>query len=710
MTPHRIVLGTAGHIDHGKTALVRALTGVDTDRLPEEKARGITIDLGFAELAGSTDPATELAIGVVDVPGHEDFIRTMVAGATGIDVVLLVVAADEGVMPQTREHVDIVRLLGVPEMVVAITKTDLVEPEWLALVRDDVRALLADTPYREAPVIATSIRPAGPTSAGMDPPDAPVRSPGVDLSNTGLTDLLDALTRAGARTRRRNDDDLFRLPVDRAFTIQGTGTVVTGTLWSGRVRTGETVRIEPGGIEARVRTLQVHGRGVGEARSGQRTAVALTGVGKEQVGRGSVLLKEPRWTPSTMLTVRVDLLEARNTGAGVHGRRGNSWEGSAQGWAQGLAQGQRVRVHLGTAEVLARCALLVPERSPQSTDSGHLGAGERGWVQLRLEEPAVARARDRIVLRSYSPLTTIGGGVVAEPAPPKRGGRAPVGNALLGVLDALVADAEPAPSSSVERAMAAALTLGGWQGVPVDQLPIRTGHPPSDIHELLDRGRGPGTDTGDERVSVPHIRGTAFSPAVVLEAADAMRAELERGHRQHPLRSVVALDVLRDGVPGWAHEALADLALAHLSTAGEIETAPGGARRPGFVPEPTQDQERSLANLTELYHEAGLAPPFLADLPEELRARADLPELFRYLEGQGILRAIEADLWVDTSALREAEHAVAQHLSGRSDLGPADFRDALPVSRRYLMPVLAYLDGVGVTIRRGSTRDVPDRR
>ncbi|RMH14954.1 MAG: selenocysteine-specific translation elongation factor, partial [Gemmatimonadetes bacterium] len=310
MSGRRLILGTAGHIDHGKTALVRALTGVDTDRLREEKERGITIELGFAELRASD----ALTFGVVDVPGHEGFVRTMVAGAAGVDVVLLVVAADEGVMPQTREHLAIVQLLGARRLVVALTKTDLVEEDWLELVREDVREALADTPFGDAPLVPVSAR-----------------------TGEGLDDLRHTLARVGEAVPDRSAADLARLPVDRVFTVQGTGTVVTGTLWSGRLEVGDQARLLPTGRAVRIRALQVHGGERNEARAGERTAVALTGPGLERadVLRGQTLVTSDAWTASHMLTVHLRVLP--DTG----------WQ---------VRHNQRVRVHLGTAEVMARVA------------------------------------------------------------------------------------------------------------------------------------------------------------------------------------------------------------------------------------------------------------------------------------------------------------------------------------------------------------------
>ena len=421
----RVVLGTAGHIDHGKTALVRALTGTDTDRLKEEKARGITIELGFAELRPDEGPR----FGVVDVPGHEAFVRAMVAGATGMDIILLIVAADEGVMPQTLEHLAIAELLGVPELVVALTKTDLVDEDWLELVESVVGDTLADTPYAGAPVVPTSAK-----------------------EGHGLPGLLETLVAASARVRERSEEDLCRLPLDRVFTIQGTGTVVTGTLWSGSVSVGERVLLGPGDLEARVRGVQVHGSAVERAVAGDRAAIALTGEGadRERLERGATLITEKRWQPSRMLTARIRMLVG-------------------PGWS--LQHNQRVHVHLGTAEVRARCAVL--EAEP-------LGPGGEGWVQLRLEEPLIARGRDRLVIRAYSPVTTIGGGIVAETHPPKRNR---LDDTTRAALDALTGD-------DAAGALDAVLSIAGLHGVALAELPVRLGLSPRETTALLEASTG----------------------------------------------------------------------------------------------------------------------------------------------------------------------------------------------------------------------------
>jgi selenocysteine-specific elongation factor len=627
---NRVILGTAGHIDHGKTALVKALTGVDTDRLPEEKARGITIDLGFAELADLGD----VRVGVVDVPGHEDFVRTMVAGASGMDLVLLVVAADEGVMPQTREHLDIIRLLGVPEMVVALTKVDAVDPDWADLVGDEVRDLLAGTAYAGAPVVSTSAR-----------------------TGTGLDELRVELAAAARRVRQRTSRDVARLPVDRVFTVAGRGTVVTGTLWSGSLSTGSTVRLLPDGGTARIRSVQVHGRDVDSARAGERTAVALAGVERQQIQRGTVVVDAPCWAPTWMLTTWVHVLPT----------------------AKLLEHGQRVRVHLGTAELLARCAVL---------QGGAVQPGASGWVQLRLESPTVARAGDHVVLRSYSPPSTLGGGRVAEPRPPKR---RRLDDAQARILGSVL-------EGTAEEAALAALETAGWAGGATEDLPTSAGISPDAVADALDLLRRQGGLVG---------RGTAFSPGVVAEASTMILDALDRGHGEEPLRPSVPLERLRAALPSWSAGPLPDLVLARLQDEGALELAEGGARRPGFQPNPTPDQERAAAALAEIYAQAGLAAPSLDDLPVEVRARGDLGQLLRFLERQGVLRTVDEGLLVSAADLDRAARSVTERLGGRTGLGPADFREVLDVSRKHLMPLLAYLDGLGITVRRGPARDVP---
>ncbi|HEV2250450.1 MAG TPA: selenocysteine-specific translation elongation factor, partial [Candidatus Limnocylindria bacterium] len=355
-TPIRVV-GTAGHVDHGKSTLIRALTGIDPDRLREERERGMTIDLGFAwlTLPGGAD------VGIVDVPGHQDFIRNMLAGVGGIDAVILVIAADEGVMPQTREHLAILRLLGVERGVAALSKRDLVDDEWAGLVRTEVRAALAGTPLADAPIVDVSAN-----------------------TRQGLDELLASLEGALGAAPLRRDLGRPRLPIDRAFTMTGFGTVVTGTLVDGTLRVGDEIELVPGGSWGRIRGLQTHRRAIDVARPGSRVAANLTGIDKEAIDRGMVLAHPGTIAPTAVVGTRLELL---------HGVSGP------------LEHDDVVRVHVGSAEAIARASVL---------ERGAIEPGGRGWVQLRLASPLAVAVGDRLVVRRPSPSETLGGGAVAD--------------------------------------------------------------------------------------------------------------------------------------------------------------------------------------------------------------------------------------------------------------------------------------------------------
>ncbi|NLC77525.1 MAG: selenocysteine-specific translation elongation factor, partial [Clostridia bacterium] len=356
-----IIVGTAGHVDHGKTVLVNALTGVNTDRLKEERERGISIELGFAPL---TLPNGQ-KIGLVDVPGHERFIRQMLAGVGGMDLVMLVIAADEGVMPQTQEHLDIINLLQIKKGLVVVTKKDLVEDDWLELVLEDIRETLRGSVLEESPII--------PVSA---------------VTGEGMERLKQALEQLVAETPAKSAAGKVRLPIDRVFSITGFGTVVTGTLWTGTIKVGDTLELQPEGLQVRVRTLQVHGQKVEVAKAGQRVAVNLAGIETGELSRGSTLLTPGTLVPSYRIDLQLHLLAK----------------------APAMENRQRVRIHLGTGEVLGRVVLL---------DREELSPGDTAFAQLQLEEALVAEKKDRLVIRSYSPMHTIAGGLVIDPAAPR---------------------------------------------------------------------------------------------------------------------------------------------------------------------------------------------------------------------------------------------------------------------------------------------------
>jgi selenocysteine-specific elongation factor len=629
-----LILGTAGHIDHGKTALVRALTGTDTDRLAEEKRRGITIDLGFASL----DLEGGAHLGIIDVPGHEAFVRNMLAGAVGIDAVLLVVAADEGVMPQTREHLAIVELLGVRAGVVALTKTDLVEPAWLDLVVDDVRDQIRATPFAAAPIV--------PVSA---------------VNGQGLDALRAALRIAAESVPDRPADTLFRLPIDRVFTIRGTGTVVTGTVWSGVLARDATVQILPAGLDARVRGLQVHGETATQVHAGQRAAVALAGIERGALSRGDALVEPGPWLAASILTARIHVLPDT-------------------GWS--LRHRQRVRLHLGTAEVMGRVVLY---------DRRELAPAQEDWCQLRLERPVLARAGDRFVLRSYSPVTTIAGGTVAEPAASKR-------KTLRPVVRQALADVLGDDGDAGLRALAG---LAGWQGIERASIGVALPRGVQALRRALE---------GSDDAAPSTIGGRVFTARTLDEARRLVLDAVARHHQQAPLDAAVPRDVVRRALPARAPADLADHVTATLLAEGALVARDNGLALPDFRPRLTNEQQAASERLLQLLRDGGLAPPTLSELPDDLMARPDFAALLAVLERQGDIIGIDREIYLDAATLIAARGAVRSRLAGRTDLGPADFREVLPLSRKYLIPLLQHFDATGVTIRRGEARAVPIAR
>ncbi|MGH7576271.1 MAG: selenocysteine-specific translation elongation factor [Longimicrobiales bacterium] len=628
----RLILGTAGHIDHGKTTLIRALTGVDTDRLPEEKRRGITIDLGFAHMALAS--GDELAI--IDVPGHEAFVKNMLAGATGIDVALVVVAADESVMPQTREHLDILDLLGVRAGVIAVTKADLVDEDWLELVIAEVRETLAAGPLADAPIVPVSATTA-----------------------RGLEALTAALEHAGGQVNGRDVDDLFRLPIDRVFTVRGTGTVVTGTVWSGALARDATLHVLPGGGVVRVRALQAFGQERERVVAGERAAIALAGFPRDQLARGDLLATGEGWQVAPMLTARVRVLESS---------------------PRPLRHRQRVWFHLGTLAALGRAVIL---------DGEHVEPGDAGWVQLRLETPVVARAGDRFVLRSYSPVTTFAGGTVVEPIAPKR--------SRLGAIDR--ANLEHRLNGAAVDAIVATVRGSAEQGIPASRLAILTGYPP----RTLDAAVASDPALLDLNGWIVHGDTVDRCKSQILEIID-------RHHRAEPMSLGAALESIRRAMPPATPPAVFDR--AHRSLVEQCEIAAEGVtvRRATFSPRLTPDQGEVAQRLIETVRAGGLSPPTRDELPADLTRRPDFDRITRFLENRGDLVPISTGLWMDPAVVEAAIARSRERLPAATPLAPTVFKELFSISRKYLIPLLEYFDRAGVTARVGDNRVLGHRR
>ena len=611
-----MILGTAGHIDHGKTALVRALTGVDTDRLPEEKRRGITIELGFAPLV-LADTAFTGTLGVVDVPGHDAFVRTMLAGATGVDLALLVIAADEGVMPQTREHLAILTLLGVRGGVVALTKCDMVDGEWLALVEEDVRRLLAGSALEGAAIVPCSST----TGAGLDA----VRT---------------ALAAAAGGVPSRNAGDLTRLPLDRAFSVKGTGTVVTGTLWSGSIDRDAAVRLFPQGRTARVRSLESHGAAVERALPGTRVAVALAAVDREDVSHGGVLVSDDEsWRPSAVLRADVALLDdAKPPGVRT-----------------------RVRFHLGTSEVGARIVAA----------AGRVEPGAIHPVRIALDEPLVARAGDRFVLRVASPATTIGGGVVTDPQPPAR-------------------RAKPWPAagaSDADRLEWIAAECAG-QGLPLRDVPVRLGVPPADVGRLV-----------ASTSAVMRIADRVYELSMRSRLRDRLAADVRAWHKAHPLEAGLPLQHARASLR--SSEGLFDDLVRDLTGRGKIELRGGLLTHAGWKAASGADAAK-LTEIAVALEAGGVAPLSVDELADQFGK--ETPALLRVLEREGRAVAVASDRFYSTAALASLLARVRQVTAGEAPKTASQLRESLGLSRKYLIPFLEYCDRIGVSRRDGDLR------
>ena len=625
------VIGTAGHIDHGKTLLVKALTGMDTDQAPEERARGITIELGFAFLG---DQAT-----IIDVPGHERFVKTMVAGVSTIDVAMLVIAADDGVMPQSREHLDVLRLLGVERGVVVINKADLVEAEWLDLVEEEVREFVGGTFLAPAEIFRVSA-----------------------LSGAGIDPLRQRLLALVADTAAKRTDAPFRLPVDRAFGVKGFGLVCTGTVQAGALAEGDRVEVAPAGPLARVRRLQQHGVAVQAVRAGDRAAINLAGVEQGQLVRGHSLVAPGFFRPTQMLDAQVQLLASS---------------------PMPMASRTRVRLHLGTREIMARVVL--PAAKP-------LTPGQESFAQLRLEAPVVAAWGDRFVLRRYSPALTIGGGRVLNPHPAKHRRFEP---ALLAHLQALTQDDLPAVVEcwlrGADHRLKSQQALAGELGLGVERLTRWT-------DALVAAGRAVRV-ASEGQTHVLHLDMCEHWGAQI-------EAALARFHHAQPLKLGLPREELRNLSARYVQPELFDCVLRYLAEAGRVAldgtVVRAASHRICFTPE----QEVLKAAMEARLNTANFADlPTLAELAQALDAsRAEVADMLQALQALGEVVSLEGGLLIHCEALARARTLLSDTLERDGEIAVAEFRTLIGSNRKCALALLGYFDAEGLTVRRGDVR------
>lgn len=622
-----VIIGTAGHVDHGKTALIRALTGIETDRLKEEQERGISIDLGFApfRLPGG------MIAGVVDVPGHERFISNMLAGIGGIDLVLLVVDVMEGVMPQTREHLQILQLLQIQRGIVVLTKCDLAESDWIDIVEEEIREEIAGTFLADAPFCRVSA-----------------------LDGTGLPELTEEIRQAVANLVPKDADGPMRLPVDRHFSIAGFGTIVTGTLLSGTVRVGDSVEILPPGEPVRVREVQVHGKKVEQASAGQRAALNLAGLDRSRIERGAVVGTPGIFEQTERLDARLTLLPEA---------------------PRPLKFRDPVHFFLGTARVVGIVALL---------DRDQLEPGESALVQIHLDRPLVAHRQDRFIIRSYSPMTTIGGGLVIDPNPVKH-------RRFRQEVMAALAELESGERSFLLQKVADSGV------VRVKELEIASGMGSERIagHLAALRDDGKLAALADQWATAETVR--AWRRKLLEETA--------RFHAGNPLVPAMPKATLKGVLPATLAAKGFDALLETAVTDGELAVEGDGVRLPAFAATPDPEQGRQIARLEEAYRSEGVQAKNKREMLERLAIPLDQADpFFAWLLAQGRLVRLTEETWLHQEAYAQALAALQEHFASNQTLTLAQFRDLIGSARKQVQALLEHFDALKYTMRRGDER------
>lgn len=634
-----IVLGTAGHVDHGKTSLVRALTGIDTDRLKEEKKRGITIELGFAFL----DLPCGHRLGIIDVPGHERFVKNMVAGATGIDLLAFVIAADEGIMPQTREHFEICRLLGVKRGLVILTKKDMVDDEWLELVREDVRQFLTDSFLEDAPMIAVSST----TGDGL----AEVR------------EVLDTLVRDSEFSEAHGP---FRLPVDRVFSMKGFGVVVTGTSISGRIGVGEDITVYPQGHTAKIRGIQVHSQDVDVVEAGKRTAINIQGLDTEMLARGNMLATPGTLAPSYLLDADFFYLSSN---------------------AKPLKNRTRVRVHIGTAEIMGRIVLLEEEE---------LLPGNRANVQIFLEEPFGAWPGDRYVVRSYSPVATIGGGGIWNGSPPKRRRFKETNSQVFSLYQ----------EGSSEDIALLHLREAGVAGLTFDALCVKMGQFGKRFRKLLD------VPISSRKIIMVDSDRQRMVAAEIFEGLSASTQKiLADFHRDNSMKPGLSKEELRSRLHAELDQRLFQLLLTTLVKQGTLVVDESVVRLATHQVSLKADAQSIRAEMEAFYGEAGLTPPTVRELQERF-AKYSAPlvrEVLDLLVREQVLVKISEDLYFQGKALAELQEKLVAFIKKEGEIDAPRFKNLTGLTRKFSIPLLEYFDKIKVTIRVGDKRLLRER-
>ncbi len=631
----QIILGTAGHIDHGKTSLIKAISGYDTDRLKEEKQRGITIELGFAAL----DLPSGIHIGIVDVPGHEKFIKNMVAGATGIDVVAMIIAADEGVMPQTREHLEICTLLGIQYGFIVLTKIDMVDNEWAELVQEDLHEFVEGTFLENAPVIPVS-----------------------SVTGEGIPEFIQTLDRFCANIKVKKPSGLFRLPVDRVFTMKGFGTVITGTLISGSISVGETVMIYPGDIKSKIRGLQVHDQQVNTAEAGMRTAINFQGIEKATVNRGDVIARVDTLKNSYMIDAELHLLESN---------------------IRPVKSRDRVRLHTGTSEFPCNVILL---------DRESLEPGETAVVQLRLDAPVACVKDDRFVVRSYSPVRTLGGGRILNPIPNKH----------KRFKEETNADLQALANADEETLILLHAKDAGYAEITYSDLPVVTNLSGKQLDKYLQLLLSKQVIIQTDKENKRYIHKNTYETfkLKVLEL-------LGLYHSKNPLKSGMPKGELKSKFPPILSDKLFNHLLNTMIKTDDIVLLENNVRLAGHKVTLKADQSDIKEKIIETYLTSGLQPPYFKELTDELKIDPkESKNVLMLLVKEGSIVKVKEELFFHADIIQELEKRLVAFLKSNSEINTPQFKEMTGASRKYTIPLLEFFDDENVTIRVGDIRQL----
>ncbi|HOB69353.1 MAG TPA: selenocysteine-specific translation elongation factor [Syntrophorhabdaceae bacterium] len=625
----KIVIGTTGHIDHGKTSLIKALTGIDCDRLKEEKERGITIELGFAHYRFGDD----LLMGIVDVPGHEKFVRHMVAGAWGIDMVLLVVAADEGVMPQTKEHIDICELLGLDRGIVAITKKDLVDEEMLELVKEDIKDFLKGRPFEGAQVIPVS-----------------------SATGENIDVLRDAIISIANDVHEKSKDGIFRLPIDRVFTLKGLGTIVTGTCISGHISVGEEIEIYPLNKYTKIRNIQTYHEDAGEAMAGERVALNLQGIEKNDIERGIIIGRPDTLLLSNRIDATFKYLKLPY---------------------KPIKTDTVLRFHVATTQEESRLVILKKDI---------IEPGEELFVQLVFKKPVVVLPEDRFIIRSSYAIQTIGGGKILDIMPQRHKRKAQPLDSYYSILT----------EGSISDKTEYHILKGGYGGIPSKTLSILLGMNEAGINNTLEnlKQKGKIKSVGKTLIHMDWFNGYK----------NMLKACVEDFHKKNPLKVGLSKEELRTKLPK-VEPVIFQAALDQFIHQGLIETDKDKVRLKGI----SQTNDKDISAIREAFLikllEYGLMPPGLKELASELKQQEKhIKDIAERLIYEGKVVKIKGDMYFHMDIIKNIKQQVTDFLKKNKEMSPSDFKTIFDISRKYTIPILEYLDEIKLTIRSENKR------